>query len=60
MQSFLDYIRPYLKDLTKTKLVLIISLILALLSLTVVAIPLFLIFGIIAVVAYLLVPRSER
>lgn len=58
MDSLLDRVRPYLKDLTSTKIVLFASAVLALLSLTALILPLFLIFAIIAVVAYLLLPRS--
>lgn len=60
MDTFLDRIRPYLKDLTGSKLVLLISSVLALLSLTVLALPLFLIFAIIALIAYLLIPRKTQ
>ncbi len=58
METFLDHIRPYLKDLTKTKIVLLVSSVLALLSLTILALPLFLLFAIIALIAYLLTPRN--
>ncbi|MBP7967595.1 hypothetical protein KAZ66_04990 [Candidatus Woesebacteria bacterium] len=59
MDTILARLRPYLKDLTASKIVLLVSSALAILSLTMLALPLFLIFAIIGLIAFLLIPRNN-
>ncbi|CAN5244139.1 hypothetical protein BH09PAT2_BH09PAT2_11090 [soil metagenome] len=60
METFIDSIKPFLKHLTPAKIVFIVSGALAILSLTIVALPLFLIFAIVAILAYLAVRDQIR
>ena len=57
MDTFLKKIKPILKELNPPKVIVLVASVMALLSLTFLALPLFLLFVIVALIAYLTIQK---